>query len=297
MGATETQRHGEEDAFTRKAARMLAGQFIATVGMIVYAAVTLSAQWRVTTNRVPTTPDGKPNYGAPAPRMPDGTTPDLSGIWDVERRPCIEATSPFGCSADTLDGIPVGFIDITTGAADSPPMQPWAEALVKQHRENGWRDDPNLRCLPHAPPRMWANFVMQKVIHTSDSVTILDEYMSQYRQIFLDGRALPKDPEPIFTGYSVGKWEGDTLVIETIGIKGNWFDPEGHPLTEQARLIERIRRVDYGNLHIEVTVDDPKAYTRPWTRIIRLRLVLNADLLEYICNENEKDRQIIDTVR
>src|SRR5262245_14124676 len=136
---------------------MLTGRFIATIGVITCVAVTLSAQWRVTTNRVPMTPDGKPNYGAPAPKMADETTPDLSGSCDVERRPCIEADSPFGCSADTLDGIPVGFIDITTGLADTPPMQPWAEALLKQHSENGWINDPNLRCLPHSPPRMWAN--------------------------------------------------------------------------------------------------------------------------------------------
>jgi hypothetical protein len=95
---------------------MVRARFIATVGMIAYVAVTVSAQWRVTTHRVPMTPDGKPNYGAPAPKMTDGTTPDLSGIWDVERRPCIEAASPFGCSADTFEGIPVGFIDIATGA-------------------------------------------------------------------------------------------------------------------------------------------------------------------------------------
>ena len=100
---------------------MLAGKFITTVGMIAYIAVTLQAQWRVTAKRVPMTPDGKPNYGAPAPKMADGTTPDLSGIWDVERRPCIEATSPFGCDADVLDGVPVGFINITTGAAEIHP--------------------------------------------------------------------------------------------------------------------------------------------------------------------------------
>ena len=144
---------------------------------------------------------------------------------------------------------------------------------------------------------MWAGFTMQKLIQTPESLTILDEFMGQYRQIFLDGRPLPQDPEPMFKGYSVGRWEGDTLVVETIGIKENWFDGQGHPLTDQARTIERIRRVNYGNLEVEVTVDDPKAYTKPWTRIIRLRLVLNTDLLEYICNENERDRQIIDVVK
>jgi hypothetical protein len=235
-------------------------------------------------------PDGKPNYGAPVPRTADGI-PDLSGIWDVERQPCIEATSPFGCNADALEGIPVGFIDITTGTAETPPLQSWAEALAKQPRENLDTNDPNLRCLPHAPPRMWSNFVMQKIIQTPDSLTILDEYMSQYRQIFLDGRPLPKDPEPTFKGYSVGRWQGETLIVETIGMKENWFDAQGYPLTDQAKTIERIRRVNYGNLEVEVTVDDPKAYTKSWTRTLKLRLALDTDLSEYICNENEKDLQ------
>jgi len=270
---------------------MLAGRFFATVGMIALVAVALPAQWRVRTKGVPTQ-DGKPNYGAPAPKMADGTTPDLSGLWDVEKRPCIEATSPTGC-LDAPGGIPVGFFNITTGAAETPPLQPWAEALVKRYRETDGSLDPNLRCLPHAPPRMWAHFVMRKVIQTPDSLMILDEYMSQYREIFLDGRALPKDPEPMFKGYSVGRWEGDTLLVETIGIKENWFNGEGYPLTDQARVIERIRRVNYGNLEVEVTVDDPTVYTKPWTRTIRLLLVLDTDLLEYICNENEKDLQLI----
>ena len=270
---------------------MLAGRIMATGGMIVSVTVILPAQWSVTTKGVPTTPDGKPNLHAPAPKMTDGRTPDLSGLWDVEKRPCIEATSPFGCS-DALDGVPVGFINATTGVAETPPLQPWAEAFVKQYADDASRD-PNLRCLPHAPSRMWVHFVMRKIIQMPDSLTILDEYMGQYRQIFLDGRPLPKDPEPMFKGYSVGRWEGDTLVVETIGIKENWFNGEGYPLTGQARIIERIRRLDYGNLEVEVTVDDPKAYTKPWTRTIKLTLVLDMDLLEYICNENEKDLQII----
>jgi hypothetical protein len=270
-----------------KGVRMLAGKFIATVGMIAYVAVTLQAQWHVTTNRVPMTPDGKPNFLAPAPKTADGATTDLSGLWDVERQPCTEAT--LAC----IEPAPVGFINIATGAAEEPPMQPWAEALMKQHRENGQINDPNLRCLPHAPTRMWAGFTMQKLIQTPESLTILDEFMGQYRQIFLDGRPLPQDPEPMFKGYSVGRWEGDTLVVETIGIKGNWFDGQGHPLTDQARTIERIRRVNYGNLEVEVTVDDPKAYTKPWTRTLKLLLAPNTDLIEFICNENEKDLQLI----
>src|SRR5262249_19009043 len=142
---------------------MLAGRYFATVGMIACMAVTLFAQWRVTTKGVPRMPDGKPNYGAPAPKMADGTTPDLSGIWDAEKRPCIEATSPSGCS-DAPDGIPVGFINITTGAAETPPLQPWAETLVKA--EDLQVNDPNLRCLPHAPSLMWTDFPMRKIIQT-----------------------------------------------------------------------------------------------------------------------------------
>ena len=116
--------------------------------------------------------------------------------------------------------------------------------------------------------------------------------MAQYRQIFMDGRPLPTDPEPTFKGYSVGKWEGDTLVVETIGYKENWLDGQGRPLTEHARTIERIRRVNYGTLEVEMTIDDPKAYTKPWkTRTVKLGLVLNTDVMEYICNENEKSVQ------
>jgi len=116
--------------------------------------------------------------------------------------------------------------------------------------------------------------------------------MLQYRQIFLDGRVLPREPEPSFKGYSIGRWDGDTLVVETIGFKdGQWLDLVGHPLTDQGRIIERIRRLNYGNLQVELTIDDPKAYTKPWTTTIKLSVGLNTELLEYICNENEKSLQ------
>ena len=266
-------------------------------GIIACGGVTLSAQWRDVVTKVPLTPAGTPNYAAPAPKLADGKTPDLSAIWDAEKRPCNEATARLGC-LDALFGIPIAAINISSTGGGGPndkdllPMQPWAEALVKQRRDNLSKDDPMARCLPLPSPRGWSNFGTQKIIQTSESLTILDEYMSQYRQIFLDGRALPKDPEPSFKGYSVGRWEGDTLVVETIGYKDDLrLDLWGHPLTDQARTIERIRRVNYGNLEVELTVDDPKAYTKPWTVTIKLSVVLNTDLLEYICNENEKSLQ------
>jgi len=274
---------------------ILARLLAVTAGIIVCVGVTLPAQWHVQTKGVPMTPAGTPNLEAPAPKLADGT-PDLSGIWDSEKVPCDEAKLPLGCIDITL-GFPVGFANIASDVPasdpnDPTPFQPWARTLVIQRMDNFGKDDPRARCLPEPGPRMWASFQMQKIIHTADSLTILHEYMGQYRQIFLDGRPLPTDPEPTFKGYSVGKWEGDTLVVETIGYKESRLDGQGRPLTEQARTIERIRRVNYGTLEVDMTIDDPKAYTKPWkTRTIKLALLLHTDLLEYICNENEKSLQ------
>jgi hypothetical protein len=262
-------------------------------GIVVCVGVTLPAQWHVQTKGVPLTAAGAPNLEASAPKLADGKTPDLSGIWAAEKVPCDEAKAPLGC-IDVVLGTPPGFVNIATGVRgtdpnDPTPFQPWAQALVRQRMADFSKDDPRARCLPESGPRMWASLQMQKIIHNPDSLTILQEFMGQYRQIFLDGRTLPTDPEPSFKGYSVGKWEGDTLVVETIGYKENWLDFQGRPLTEQARTIERIRRVNYGTLEVEMTIDDPKAYTKPWKTLpVKLALLLNTDLLEYICNENEK---------
>ena len=265
--------------------------FSVTAAVLVYASVTASAQWRNLTAKVPLTPSGTPNLSAPAPKLADGRTPDLSGIWEAEKRPCDEATARLGC-IDAVEGLPVAAFNIASGPKEVLPMQPWAEALVKQRRTNSGKEDPVVRCLPVPSPRGWSNFAPQKIIQTSESLTILDEYMLQYRQIFLDGRALPTNPEPMFKGYSVGRWDGDTLVVEAIGFKDDsWLDGWGHPLTAQGHTIERIRRSNYGNLEVALTVDDPKAYTKPWTVTIKLALAQNTELLEYVCNENEKSLQ------
>jgi hypothetical protein len=265
--------------------------FSLTAAVVFCASVAASAQWSNVVTEVPLTPSGVPNLLAPAPKLPDGKTPDLSGIWDAEKRPCDEATARLGC-IDAQQGLPVGGVNIAAASKEMLPMQPWAEALVKQRRANSSKDDPVARCLPLPSPRGWSNFGLQKIIQTSESLTVLDEYMLQYRQIFLDGRALPANPEPMFKGYSVGRWDGDTLVVETIGFKDDsWLDLFGHPMTAEARTIERIRRINYGNLEVALTVDDPKAYTKPWTTTIKLALAPNIELLEYICNENEKSLQ------
>jgi hypothetical protein len=262
-----------------------------TTAVVIGATLTAYAQWHNIVTKVPLTPSGTPNLSAPAPKLTDGRTPDLSGVWDAEKRPCDDATSRLGC-IDLVTGLPVAAVNIASGPVEVLPMRPWAEALVKQRRGSASKDDPTARCLPLTSPRAWSNFGLQKIIQTSESLTILDEYMLQYRQIFLDGRALPTNPEPMFKGYSVGRWEGDTVVVETVGFKDDsWLDLWGHPLTTQARTIERIRRSNYGSLEVALTVDDPKAYTKPWNTTIKLALALNTELLEYVCNENEKSLQ------
>ena len=275
---------------------------ILNIAAVAFAlsALPLPAQWpEVKTKRVPLTRDGKPDLAAPAPKAANGKTPDLSGIWNSIKTPCeqSEAAKIFGCS-DIPFGAPVGVMDVTaTGSQEGQsgttvplPYQPWAAAQVKQNLADVRKGDPTTRCLPIPPVRQWADFFPQKIFQTADTVVILSEYMAQYRQIFLDGRPLPKDPFPSFKGYSVGHWEGDVLVVETTGYKdGLWLDLKGDPLTDEARTIERIRRPNYGNLEVQFTVNDPKAYTKPWSATRYLKIALNTELIEDICNENNKN--------
>jgi hypothetical protein len=272
---------------------------IAAVGFVLIA-LPVSAQWaEVKTRRVPLTREGKPNMAAKPPKLADGKTPDLSGIWNSIKVPCegSPAERTFGCS-DVPLGIPVAIMDVTaTGSEDGQagttvplPYQPWAEAQVKQNLADIRKDDPTTRCLPISPVRQWADFFPMKIIQTEDTVVVLSEYMVQYRQIFLDGRPLPKDPVPSFKGYSVGHWEGDVLVVETTGYKnGLWLDLKGDPLTEEGRTTERIRRPTYGRLEVQVTVNDPKAYTRPWSATRYLTLAVDTELIEDVCNENNRN--------
>ena len=271
---------------------------LAWLAGIALAASPASAQWTdVKTKHVPMR-DGKPDLTAPAPKTANGKRPDLSGIWATIRMPCVgsAAEKDFGCT-DVPLGVSIGIFDVTaTGSRDGDagtterlPYQPGVEASVQQHLVENRKDDPTTRCLPISPVRQWADFFPQKIVQTDDSVTILSEYMTQFRQIFLDGRPMPKDPVPTFKGYSVGHWEGDTLVVETSGYKdGLWLDLKGDPLTSAGHTVERIRRPNYGNLEVEVTVDDPQVYTRPWKAKRYLKIALNTELIADICNENEK---------
>jgi hypothetical protein len=164
------------------------------------------------------------------------------------------------------------------------------QALVQQRNESFGRDDQQVRCLPEGPRFNHFPALPKKIVQTPSLIVILSEDLS-FRQIFLDGRPLPRDPSPSFMGYSVGRWEGDTLVVESTGYKDTtWLDFAGHPHSEALRITERYRRVDFGQIEIEETFEDAEYYARPLRVRVRATLVPDTDLLEYVCNENEKDR-------
>ena len=245
----------------------------------------LTAQWvKYPTAGVPRTADGKPNLQAPAPRAPDGK-PDLSGIWEPEKnRPC----PPEGCFDMQ---IPQEFLNIGYSLKDGLPYQPWAAALRKTRMEQNGKDDPVSRCLPPSLVQLHTSPLYKKIIQTPGVVLILNEFAVNFRQLFTDGRPPIVDPlQPSYTGFSTGRWEGDTLVIQTTGMKDEqWLDRNGSPVTDKAKITERFRRVNFGRLEVELTVDDPGAYTAPWTIKLNQNIVLDTDLVEYVCVENERD--------
>jgi len=243
----------------------------------------VAGQWvNYPTAGVPQSSDGKPNLSAPAPRTADGK-PDLSGMWEMKGRD--GETILLG----QLPG-PVESVNIASSLKQGLPYQPEAAQLLTTRRAEQRVNDPLTRCLPIGPVRLHTFNSPKKIIQTSGLVVILSEFNASYRQIFTDGRPLPLDPDPSWNGYSNGHWEGEILVVETTGFRdGGWLDNAGNPFTDSARITERFRRVNFGQLEIELTVNDPKAYTKPWSVTLNQTIVLNTDLLDYICLENEKD--------
>lgn len=253
--------------------------------LLTWLAPWLQAQWPPhATAGVPRGPDGKPNLEAPAPRMPDGK-PDLSGIWENFRR-----NAGSQAAGQAAGGAPLAsFRDIGAGMKDGLPLQPWAAALKKQRMAEHSKDNPDAKCLPMGIMQFHMHPQPRKIIETPDEVLILYEANDGIRQIYTDGRPLPpRDVDPWWYGYSVGHWEGDTLVVETTGLRdGGWLDINGSPLTDAAKLTERFRRPNFGTLDIQITVDDPKAYTRPFTVSVAQRLTPDTELIEFVCNEND----------
>jgi hypothetical protein len=244
----------------------------------------LFAQWLdYPTPAVPRTPDGKPNLSAPAPRTADGK-PDLSGMWGW-----VTIGPPCGAHCDDLQ-IGWEFLNIAHSLKEGLPYQPWAAELVKKRKADNAKDDPNVRCMPRGALRIWTDDYYKRIFQAGDRVIILTERNMQYRQLFTDGRPLPVDPNPTWNGYSTAKWEGDALVVHSIGFRDDlWLDSNGNPLTNAAKVTEKVRRLNYGTLEIEITVDDSKAYTAPWTVKLMQPLVLDSELLDYYCLENERD--------
>jgi hypothetical protein len=246
-----------------------------------------SAQWmKQPDSSIPRTADGKPNLAAPAPKTEDGK-PDLSGIWLADN-------DPEGSRRNVENMIfPRYFVNVAADLKpEEVPFQPWAADLFRQRLQNEGKDSPNAHCQPTGVPELNSIPLPYKIVQDPRRVIILYEENSVFRQIFLDGRKPVKDPEPRWMGYSSGKWDGDTLVVDTVGFNDrSWLDAMGHPHSDALHVIERFRRPDAGHLEIQVTIDDPKTYTKPLTYTVKTTLVPDEDLLEYFCSDNEKDVQ------
>jgi hypothetical protein len=256
----------------------------------------LHAQWPAyPTPGVPKTADGKPDLSGPVPRTPAGK-PDFSGMWRFVDSPDARAGSPplpgarSGGIGIRIPGL-LQFFDIGSTLPNGLPFQPWAADLRRQRVADNNKDNPDAHCLPIGLVQLHTHPEPRKIIQSPGLIVMLYEANAGVRQIFIDGRPLPgKDAEPWWYGYSSGKWDGDTLVVQSSGFRDDgWLDVEGSPLTSAAKMTERFRRVNYGNMEIEVTIDDPKAYTHPWTVKVHHRIMLDTDLIEFVCQENEKD--------
>jgi hypothetical protein len=246
-------------------------------------------QWvKYRTEGVPRNADGSPNLNAPAPRLPDGK-PDFSGVWHAANpNRCIPGVNRFIECGTEIGGSPLGG-NLGRNLQGGLPYQPWAAALAQQRRADDSRDDPHVRCLPDNPPRAWTLPHLTKAIHSPKLLVLLYEVNAMYRQIFIDGRPLPDDPTPSWNGYSTARWEGDTLVVETAGFRdGLWIDTGGSSMSDVAKMTERMLRPNYGTLDLEITINDPKTYTRPFTVNLTQNLEVDTDLIDEFCLENEK---------
>jgi hypothetical protein len=245
--------------------------------LIVLLATGADAQWlKSPTPGIPRSADGKPDLSAPAPRTADGKV-DLSGVYQMR--------------------LPLGYIANIVADLKPPEIMPWADKVFRERVSDYGKDDPwTVGCLPGGPRPIVGSRPATpwiKITQTAHVITILYEDLS-YRQIFLDGRALPVDPTPSFMGYSVGRWEGDTLVVDSLGFnERTWLDFGGHPHTEALRMTERFQRRSVGTIDLQVTLEDKGAYTRPWTVPVNVTLAPDTDLLEYVCNENESRRRAL----
>lgn len=259
------------------------------------------AQWpSYPTPDVPRLADGEPDMDAPTPRTPDGK-PDLSGLWENGfggggrggRGRGGRGGGGRGAEPVENPGPPVSQFFEVGGRGNPLPIQPWAQELKDRRMADHSKDNPDAWCLPMGLMQFHNHPQPRRIVQTKNLMLIIYEANYGLRTIFLDGRPLPdNDPQPWWYGYSVGHWEGDELVVETTHYRGDeqagWLDVNGTPYTDALRTIERFRRPTFGRLEIDVTIDDPKAYTRPWTVRVNQRLLVDTELIEFVCNENER---------
>ena len=266
---------------------------------VVLATVTMSAQWlNYPTPGLPRTKDGKPNLTAPMPRTRDGR-PDLSGVWHVQPNSRAEMKRLFGDDADAVEvpgmeidtvskyGINI-LIDFKPG---DEPIRKEVAAEINRRNQVASGLDWLSRCLPATTPLATMLSEVTKIVQAPGLTLVMHELDNATRQIYTDGRPLPTDPNPSWLGYSIGRWDRDTLVVETIGFNGKApLDIMGHPRSESMRITERYQRRDVGHLDVELTFNDPVVYTKPFTIKVTHQLQADTDILEYFCNENEKDQ-------
>jgi len=246
---------------------------VLSVAVVLLGGVSASAQWQnVPRAAVPRGPDGHPNLSAPAPRLADGK-PDFSGVWNP----------------------PLGYLrDLQKDVKEPIPFQPWAKALYDERAAGKhWQDEPDANCLPQGVPKVLLAPAPWRVVQTPNIIFFVHEAFNLWWQAFTDGRRFVVGPDiaPTWHGYSTASWDGDTLVVDSRGFNGRvWLDQLGKPSTEALHVTTRLHRKDFGHMEVQATIDDPKAYTRPWTTAtVTALLIPDTELMEFICLENEKD--------
>ena len=246
-----------------------------------------SAQWLdYRTPGIPRTANGEPDLKAPAPRTADGK-PDFSGMW-FANVPAKDYCKEKDCIQE--ERMAREQINLGIKLPGGLPYTDWSKEQMVKRRANGGREDPHTYCMPPNFPRAWTLPQYIKVVQTPSLMVLLHEFNGAYREIFLDGRPLPENPNPTWNGYYTGHWEGDTLVIETNRIRDDmWLDIQGSPVTEQARVTERLKRVSFGIMQVEIAVNDPKAYLKPWSVTIEMAVQADTTMLEEICLDDEQD--------
>jgi hypothetical protein len=295
------------------------GAIFRVIAAVAVCAVPVAAQWpKYRESNVPRDAQGRPRMNAPTPRTADGK-PDLSGIWvRADRDPLPAEIAPLFSNGrgggppapiepeiapfppDPKSPPLATFFELGANITGGLPFTPWAADIRKQRLATDDKDNPDANCMPMGFPQFHMQPQPRKIVQTPKLTLILYEANYGIRYIYTDGRKLPPqgEPQPWWYGYSVGRWEGDTLVVETNNLRGaesspydGWLDVRGSPYSDQAKFTERFRRPMFGKLEIDVTLEDPKAYTKPFTVRINQRVTVDEEMIEFVCNENQQFRR------